>query len=270
MDKILVLSDLHIREPGKTIAGLDPMERLHAALQDALAQHGDAAAMILLGDLTHSGKTREYARLHEVLARVTLPVLPMLGNHDNRASFRKVFGPEPAGPEDSVQSLRDLERHRIITLDTLDGPPFSKTRHSGALSAAQLGWLREALEGAGERQPLVFMHHPPMKIGLPGMDEIRLQDGKDVLALLAAHPGAHLFSGHAHRTVSGMSRGVAYTLFKSTCHQAPLDLVSEDCTLTTDAPGGYGLLLLQKHGLAVHQVDVGQPGKVWSGAEALP
>lgn len=270
MDKILILSDLHIRSAGKTIAGLDPLGRMQATLEGALANHGDAAALVLLGDLTHSGKTEEYRRLHEVLGRVTLPVIPMLGNHDNREKFREVFGPEPAGPGGTVQSLMDLDRHRIVTLDTLDGPPFRRTRHGGALSEAQMAWLRGALEAAGDRHPLVFMHHPPMKTGLPGMDAIRLENGREVLALLAAHPGAHLVCGHVHRTISGISRGVPYTLVKSTCHQAPLDLVSEDSTLSTDAPGGYGLVLLQKHGLVVHHEDVGLPARLWSGSEALP
>ncbi len=259
MQKILVLTDLHIREAGQTIIGLDPMARFLAVLEAALAHHGDAEALVLLGDLTHAGKAAEYARLAEVLARVHVPVLPMLGNHDRRAAFLAAFPQAPVTKSGHVQAVMDLDGHRIITLDTLDGPPYPKGQSAGLLGPERLKWLRKVLEEADGRIPLVFAHHPPMRIGLPFMDEIRLQDGREMLSLLAAYPGAHLFCGHVHRTISGSHRGVPFTLFKSTCHQSPLDLLSDDSSLSIDEPGAYGLLLLGKRGVIVHSEDVGLP-----------
>lgn len=270
MQKLLVLTDLHLRIAGQTIVGLDPMARFMAVLETALAQHGDAEAMILMGDLTHAGKPAEYARLAEVLARVQLPVIPMLGNHDRRAAFLAAFPQAPVSKSGHVQAILDLEAHRIITLDTLAGPPYPTGHSAGLLGPDRLRWLRRALEQADGRIPLVFAHHPPMRIGLPFMDSIRLQDGREMLALLAAYPGAHLFCGHVHRTISGSHRGVPFTLFKSPCHQSPLDLNATDSSLSVDEPGAYGLVLLARRGVIVHSQDVGLPASIPASADPGP
>ena len=80
MQKILVMTDIHLRGAGKTIIGLDPTARFMAALSAALGDHPDAAALILTGDLTHSGLQDEYDTLRACLADCTVPVLFMLGN----------------------------------------------------------------------------------------------------------------------------------------------------------------------------------------------
>lgn len=251
--KLLVLTDLHLRERGETIIGLDPAARLRAVLDHALDHHGDADAMVLTGDLTHTGKGAEYAVLRHMLAEVPLPVLPMIGNHDRRAVFCAAFPDAPLSDGGFVQQIRDLDGHRIITLDSNDGP-FG--HHAGRLCDQRMAYLRHALEEAGGRVPLVFIHHPPMDVGLPGMDAIKLENGAEMLALLAAHPKAALFCGHVHRTISGSAGGVPFTLFKSPCHQAPLDLETADSSLSIDEPGAYGLLLLTPEGVVAHSQDV--------------
>lgn len=79
MRKILFLSDLHMTEAGQTIIGLDPAERLARALDHALANHGDAAHVLILGDLAHHGSPAEYERLATVIARCRLPITATSG-----------------------------------------------------------------------------------------------------------------------------------------------------------------------------------------------
>lgn len=268
MDKVLVLTDLHIRSAGETIIGLDPLARLRAVLEHALLHHADAAAMVLMGDLTHSGKAEEYARLATALCDLPIPVIPMIGNHDARATFRDAF-PDAPDAGGFVQAITDIGTHRLITLDTRNGLTGHRG-HAGEVCATRLAFLRDALEGAEGRVPLVFSHHPPMDIGLPGMDGIRILNGEaDMLDLLAAHR-AHLFCGHVHRTISGSTGGVPFTLFKSTCHQAPLDLRSHDSTISVDEPGAYGVLLLAAEGVVAHSEDVGLNAQIFTGSDALP
>jgi 3',5'-cyclic AMP phosphodiesterase CpdA len=271
MQKLLVMTDIHIVPEGRRIIGLDPLARLQDALAHALARHPDAAALILMGDLAHHGLPEEYARLAGALAGVPVPVIPMLGNHDRRAPFRAAFPEAPATSQGHVQAVLDLPHHRIITLDTLDGPPYPPGRHAGRLCAARTAWLAAALAGAGGRVPLVFAHHPPQPVGIPGMDAIPLAEGSGLLTLLARHPGVHLFSGHVHRTISGSTAGVPWTMFKSTCHQGPLDLVTSDSSLSIDEPGAYGVLLLPPGGVIAHSEDVlfGPPAVSESGADSL-
>ncbi len=255
MDKLLVLSDLHL-SAGERIAGLDPSERLDRGLARITRDHPDAKALILLGDLTHRGTIAQYQELHKRLQDLPFPVFPMLGNHDQRDHFLQVFGADAACETGYVQHVVDLPTHRIVMLDTLDGPPFVKGHHSGALSPEQLEWLEDTLAGRGNRDAIVFMHHPPFVTGIAGMDKIRLDDGEAILRLLAKHGVAHLFCGHLHRSVSGTTQRVPWTLIKSTNHQGPLDLISLDSSLSTDDPAGYALVLLGQGTVVCHHEDI--------------
>lgn len=111
MDKILVLTDLHIRGAGKTIIGLDPVARFRLALGAAIGAHPDAEALIVMGDLTHSGHAEEYEILRDILADCAMPVVLMLGNHDGRATFQQVFADAPQTPQGHVQQIIDLHHH---------------------------------------------------------------------------------------------------------------------------------------------------------------
>ena len=257
MKKLLVMTDLHITDPDETIIGLDTHARFCAARDQALRDHADADALILMGDLCHHGAPRSYARLAAALADVPLPIIPMLGNHDRRDVFQSAFPDAPQTPEGHVQAHQTIGAHHIITLDTLDGPPYPAGHHSGWLCEARLAWLDHALAQAQGAPTLVFAHHPPFETGIVGMDLIKLRNGDALLARLAAHGRCHLFCGHIHRTISGSTQGVPWTMFKSTGHQAPLDLSSPDSTLSIDEPAAFGVLLLTPDGVVAHSEDVG-------------
>jgi 3',5'-cyclic AMP phosphodiesterase CpdA len=78
MDKILVLTDLHLRGAGRFIIGFDPTARVNKTPDAALNDHPDAKALILMGDLTHSGRAEEYDILRYMLQDCPVPVTHML------------------------------------------------------------------------------------------------------------------------------------------------------------------------------------------------
>lgn len=269
MKKLICMTDIHITDEGDKIIGLDPLERFIMARDAALERHADAEAMILMGDLTHHGRVSQYERLAPALAHIPMPVIKMIGNHDRREAFMEVFPDTPVTPDGHVQQIVDLPGHRIITLDTLDGPPYPQWHHAGMLGSDRLSWLKEALDGADGRIPLVFAHHPPFDTGIIGMDFIKLKDGQELLALLAGYPNAHLFCGHVHRTISGSLNGVSWSMLKSTCHHGPLELEKIDPTLSLDEPGSYGLALLADTGVIFHSEDVGIEAEVQSDLDSM-
>lgn len=256
MEKLLVLTDLHITPKGDTIIGLDPLERFKSVLCHSLEHHGDARCIILMGDLSHFGDAESYERLQSVLGDCRLPVVPMLGNHDRRDTFDAAFPNAPRTKSGHIQTYFDTNHHRIITLDTLDGPPYPTGHHSGLLCPDRLSWLDAALDGAGHKMPIVFSHHPPFDTGIVGMDAIQMQNGDALLDRLSSR-NAHLFFGHLHRYIAGTQNTVHWTCFKSPCHQGPLDLHTEDSSLSIDEPGGYGVVLLPENGVIAHMQDVG-------------
>lgn len=257
MQKIIFISDPHICAPEQTIIGLDPSARLQAALAAATTDHPDAVAIILLGDLTHHGRADEYRELHRILAQTSIPIIPMLGNHDRRAAFFAQFPDAPQTPSGHVQHVLDVAGHRIITLDSLDGPPYPDDHHAGRICAARRAFLEHALATRAGRHALVCIHHPPFDTGIAGMDAIKLAQGDAFLDLLSSHGNLHLICGHIHRTMSGSTSGIPWSMFKSPCHQGVIDLIAPNAHLSTNEPGAYGLALLADDGVIIHSEDVG-------------
>ena len=268
MQKLLVLSDLHICALGETIIGLDPSARMQSVLDAATTAHPDADALILLGDLTHHGHPAEYRELARILEDCPVRVIQMLGNHDRRDAYLAQFPNAPRMPTGHVQQSYDIGNHRIITLDSLDGPPYEAGRHEGALCPVRMRFLEDALATRGDRLAVVCIHHPPFDTGIVGMDCIKLNDGAELLGLLAQHGNLHLICGHLHRTISGSTLGVPWTIFKSPCHQGVLDLVTPNSHLSTDEAGTYGLILLTKQGVIIHSEDVDTGAGVFGGYHA--
>lgn len=252
--KFLAFTDLHITSAGEKIIGLDPLERFTQGLTHALELHGDADALLLLGDLTHDGTSDQFARLKAALGPVSLPVIHLLGNHDNRTQFRATFPQARVTPSGFVQTWQRYEHVTVITLDTLDeaaDPP-----HSGRLCADRLNWLDSTLSEAGDTPVLLALHHPPGPTGFTGMDRIALQEPGALIQRLKAHPSpVQIIAGHIHRTISGHVAGLPISIFKSTCHQMPMMLGKSGSAHSIDEPGAYGIVLAGPDGIAVHSED---------------
>ena len=115
--KLLLMSDIHITEPGTQIIGLDPSARFRRCLDHAAQHHADAAHLFLMGDLTHHGGAAQYEALKQCLADQPFPVTLMLGNHDRRKAFAEVFPELAAGFRQGRHRFGDTD---VLYLDTLD------------------------------------------------------------------------------------------------------------------------------------------------------
>lgn len=260
MHKLLILTDLHITQPGTMIIGLDPVARLRSVLSTALRDHPDAAHVIFLGDLTHHGLPSEYNRLRDLVENLITPqgppLLATIGNHDKRAVAHAHLPWLAQDCQGFAQTSLCIGGTRILMLDTVDETGAVR-RHAGHLCDTRLDWLRAELAAAPEDRVLIMLHHPPMRTGFAGMDAIGLLNGDALLGVLTqdGRP-AHLICGHVHRTISGSVGNIGYSVLKSPCHQMPLSLNDSSTGLSVDEPGAYGLILLTPHGPIVHSQDV--------------
>lgn len=216
MTKLIWMTDPHFQNQG-TIAGLNPRARLEAALTHANTHHGDAAGIVLSGDLVGDDIDGDYRAMAAHLARSALRVYPMMGNNDDRAGMRSHLDLPPGTMPDFVQYQLDLPGAVILCLDT-----HVVGSHAGALCAARLDWLAARLADAGDTPVTVFMHHPPLALGLPMQDEIMLQDADPFLDI-AARAGnlRQLCIGHVHRPTTGSIRGIPFATLGALSFQAP-------------------------------------------------
>ncbi|MGR3378311.1 phosphodiesterase [Salipiger abyssi] len=216
--RFAILTDLHFVPEGQTIYGFDPRACLGRALAflDTLPQ---VDFLVIAGDLCDRGEPAAYDSLRAALADLPVPVILMVGNHDNRGHFRAAF---PAAPDDGngfVQGLHVFGQASLITLDTLDE---AEPGHHGHLCDTRLAFLEKALrEAPADRPVLLFQHHPPMTLSIPPMDAIRLRNGAAELAVFerAGRKPEILFMGHIHRPITGLWHGIPYHIQRALMHQ---------------------------------------------------
>lgn len=253
--KLIHLTDPHLPPPGHRLYGLDPNERFKQAIGHINANHADASLVLVTGDLTNDGVAASYEALRSHLGALRVPWRLLLGNHEERTLFRTIFPEAPADENGFIQSAYDTEDATILLLDTHEpGTP------SGRLCEKRLGWLSDQLAARPEKDIYLAMHHPPLDLGLPGMDAIGLIDKKPFAETLAGHDRIrHIFFGHVHRLVTGSWRGIPFTGQRGVSHQLALTM-----TRTSGYPGSlesptYGVVLIRPEGAIVHVCDFLDP-----------
>lgn len=251
MPKFIQLTDVHLMPPGSSLFDTDPEVRLRLALRDISAHQPDADWLIFTGDLAHHGEVEAYALLRDILEQeTTIPYRLMIGNHDKRETFRSVFPEQPVDDNGFVQSVIDYESCRLIMLDTVE-----HGKHSGHMDAARLTWLEARLAEAKERPVYLFFHHPPFRIGMNGVDNIRMVDDEALLTVLKTHPAIrHMYFGHVHRPIAGSWHGIPMSMSYGLNHQAALNL-GDSRHHDRVGPAEYAVTLIDGPSTVVHFHD---------------
>lgn len=248
--KLIQLSDLHLCAPGCSLHGRYPQRQLQAAIADINAHHADAALVAISGDLSDDGSAASYEVLASALSELRVPWRVTLGNHDDRAAFLRRF-PTLADTQGFVQSVTDIGAHRIVLLDSLHSGEVA-----GELCAARLNWLDAQLREAQDQAVFLFLHHPPMAIGLPSLDEVRLApEAAESLARICRRYGnvRHISAGHVHRPASGCWQGISFSTVRGTNHQSALRF-EPGFEVSVEAPQ-YAIFLMTEAGHTLHFHD---------------
>lgn len=240
---IAQITDIHLGfEAG------NPLEmnrtRLDSVLREICAAKPTPDIIVASGDLTEAGVVEDYRTLRELFAGCPVPVLPMVGNHDLRETFRQVF-PEVPTHDGFIQYVVDRGALRLILLDTLE-----EGRHGGSFCETRARWLDERLREAGDRPVVVFLHHPPVQTGIDWMTiheaepwaarvEGVISRYKNVVAVLA---------GHIHRPIVAAWAGTRVSVCPSTAPQVALDLRQID----PGSPDGRAMIIAEPPGYGLH------------------
>ncbi|MBS7792274.1 phosphodiesterase [Roseococcus sp. SDR] len=250
------ITDLHILPPGETNYGLDPAERLRMAVESIAARHGPGSAapaqfVVATGDLTHHGQPAAYAQLREILEGLPMPFHLMLGNHDERDHFRDAFPEQGVDQNGFVQQAIETDSGLFLLLDTK-----TEGTHAGALCDKRLAWLNARL-AESEGPVFLFLHHPPMSVGISRMDRIQMADAAALADVLAPHQRRirHMFHGHLHRPLAGSWRGIPFSSIRGTAHQVALDLSERETVPGSHEPAAYALVRVSEDAVIVHSHD---------------
>lgn len=242
--RFIHLTDIHMTAAGRPLYGIDPSERLRIAVQDINARFGDAEFMIVTGDLAHRGEPDAYRVLDQILEKLKIPVYLGIGNHDHRMRFHERFPDTAKDSKGFVQYVFSKTGYNFIMLDSVDeGSP------AGMLCADRLGWLRNALASPPDRGTLVFLHHAPIALGIPDLDDIGLRNATGFGDILekAGHI-KHIFFGHVHRPASGIWRGIPFSTQRSLVNQSALNVTRHGGILDNLEPAAYSVVDISESG----------------------
>ncbi len=152
------------------------------------------------GDLTHSGRLREYHTAADILSYANVPVFTSLGNHDKRTrggrkTYASVFAP--------LYYAFTVHNTKFIVLDS--------SRKRG-LPRFQYKWLERELQIAADKRIFVILHRPPVCPKYNYLAFSASLNANRFLALMAEYHVETVFSSHVHVFTEFEERGVRYVV----------------------------------------------------------
>ncbi|MGR6322625.1 phosphodiesterase [Micromonospora soli] len=247
---IAQLSDPHVTTGP---LGAERATGLHRALGRVLALRPRPDCVVITGDLVDNGRPDEYVALRDVIGRFPLPVHLAAGNHDDRESLLDIFGGTPylAGGFSAHYHV-DHPDATLVVLDSL-----APGDAAGRLGEEQLGWLDGVLAGRPEAPAVVCLHHPPVAVGVPVMDAIRLTDAVAFAAVIERHPHVvRVAAGHLHRPVTSGFAGTVLTTAPSTWMQVSLTMTDDPDVGMVAEPTAFLLHRVAGGSCVTHTVQV--------------
>ncbi len=180
---VLQVTDCHLfADPATVLRGVCTHASLARVLETACAER-TPDAVLATGDLAEQPVPASYALFLETLRRYYRgPLLCVPGNHDHGATFAAHL--PTADLHIGGWRLAGVDTH----IDAVGG---------GSVGDGELARLAAAL--AGDAPTLVAGHHCPVAIGCRWLDVHRIDNGDELLAVLAAARVAAYVFGHIHQ-----------------------------------------------------------------------
>ncbi len=252
------ISDTHLLAGGRRLYDrVDSAELLGRLLGELADSRGRPEAIVFTGDLADKGEPDAYSRLRELVEPVAVSlgaqVIWVMGNHDDRASFRSELLREvpTMRPVDRVYDVGGL---RVITIDTT-----VPGAHHGELTGDQLDWLAEELAIPAPHGTILAMHHPPVPTVLDLAVSVELRDQHALAEVVEGSDVRSILAGHLHYSSTATFAGIPVSVASATCYTQDLN-VPVGGTRGRDGAQAFNLVHVYP-GTVLHSVvPVGQYG----------
>jgi len=209
--RIIQLTDTHISaDENELFIGVQTSETLTGVIADVnLRESPDI--VIVTGDLVNIPSIDAYGKLAHLLALINAPVFCLPGNHDDPAMMHAHLN------NGAISTAKHLlsDSWAVILLDTCQAG-----RDAGYLSESELSFLEQALAQSRDKYKLICLHHHPVSIDCPWMDEMGLQNSSSLFYILDNYEDVRgMIWGHIHQVFAQSRNAIRLLGSPSTCVQ---------------------------------------------------
>jgi Icc protein len=209
--RVLQFTDCHLYgDAAGQLRGVATWPSLQATVDHALRAHGPWDATLLSGDLVQDDPTG-YARIRAMFGNSLSPVYCLPGNHDDPEAMAR----ELQSPPFTINGHARAGAWLLVLLDS-----YIAGSAGGHLSQDELERLDLALSDQPESPALVCLHHHPIAMGSRWLDQVGLDNGAALFAVLDRHPQVRaVVWGHVHQSYEGRRGDVRLLSTPATCAQ---------------------------------------------------
>ncbi|MCU1470581.1 MAG: phosphodiesterase [Glaciihabitans sp.] len=253
---LLHVSDTHLLAgAGKLYDRVNSERYLRELFAELESSRGRPEAIIFTGDLADKGEPDAYDRLRAIVepaaARLGAQVIWVMGNHDDRASFReRLLGEVPT--MNAVDRVYDVHGLRVITIDT-----SVPGHHHGQVTPSQLDWLAEELSVPSAQGSILAMHHPPLPSVLDLAVAVELRDQAGLREVLEGSDVRSIIAGHLHYSSTGTFAGIPVSVASAVCYTQDLN-VPVGGTRGRDGARAFNLVHVYDDGVLHSVVPLGE------------
>ena len=221
---LLHISDTHLLAGGGRLYDRVASEQhLRTLFEEFEASGGRPEAIVFTGDLADLGEPDAYDRLRRIVdpvaERLGAQVIWVMGNHDDRAAFRRGLLDDHLGGSRPVDRVDDVGGLRVITLDsTVPG------HHHGEVMPDQLDWLAEELSIPAPHGTILAMHHPPVPSVLDLAVSVELRDQAGLAEVVEGSDIRSIIAGHLHYSSAATFAGVPVSVASASCYTQDLNV----------------------------------------------
>lgn len=171
-----------------------------------------ASAVFITGDLSEDSSLESYGHALKQVERIGLPIHYLAGNHDDSNKLDYVF---------SKSSLVSGKKEfffngwALIKINTVQNG-----QDSGFISQNEKNYLHKKILQFKDGNIALFMHHHPLKVGIPIVDKCKLINEKYMIDLILEFSELKtIICGHAHTLYSEKLNKCLIDVCPATCFQ---------------------------------------------------
>ena len=260
---IVQISDTHITAPNKKAYGIAATsDNLIRCIEHINQLKPKPDVVLVTGDVTNANQPDEFIQAKKLLDQLQFPYYVIPGNHDGRSQLSTTFGNEhcPSSAPFINYVIDDYPIHLIAVDSVIEG------KEGGELCDTRLSWLDKKLAEDTNKPTVVFMHHPPVKVGVFETDVDGFIGANKLGKVIKKYSNIkRIISGHVHLQTHTLWNGTVVTTAPSVSMELVLDLTLENPSQFALEPPSYLIHFMSAdkeivtHSVTVREIDGPHP-----------